>query len=95
MNSKETQEFYDFVLELDVVNEYAAGIWADYVTYCIDHDINTEEMQHPMAVKTQEVFDIKSKIYSGEECKNMEDIEQIKESLITMKQYLQEVEELG
>lgn len=28
---------YDFTLEQEVLSEYAAGIWADYVSYCNSH----------------------------------------------------------
>lgn len=90
---KDNQDDYNFIIEQEVLNEYAAGIWADYVSYCMEHNIDTGMMQHPMEVRAQEVYECKRKIIENGECKNMEELEQIKERLMEMKVYLQEIKE--
>lgn len=79
---------YDFVMEQEVLNEYAAGIWADYISYCIEHNINLWDQDNSMAVKTQDVYECKRKIIESGECRSMEDLEPIKEELREMREYL-------
>lgn len=84
---------YDFTLEQEVLSEYAAGIWADYVSYCNSHGIDIGDKEEPMAARTQLVYEYKRKIIETGECKSLEDLEPIKHRLKEMKDYLIKVRE--
>lgn len=82
---------YDFTLEQEVLNEYAAGVWADYVSYCNSHSIDIGDTDQPLAVKTQLVYEYKKKIIETGECQTLEDLTPIKKKLKEMKDYLIEL----
>lgn len=86
-------ENYDFVMEQEVLNEYAAWIWADYISYCTEHDIDLEDQHNPIAMKTHEVYKYKRKIIESGECQNMQDLESIKEKLKESREYLLRIKE--
>lgn len=84
---------YDFTLEQEVLSEYAAGIWADYVSYCNSHGIDIGDKEEPMAARTQLVYEYKRKIIETGECRSVEDLEPIKHRLKEMKDYLARAKE--
>lgn len=84
---------YDFVMEQEVLNEYAAWIWADYVSYCLANDIDLKDQHNPIAMKTQDVYEYKRKIIGNEECQNIQDLEAIKEKLKESREYLLKIKE--
>lgn len=86
---------YDFTMEQEVLNEYAAGVWADYVSYCNANGIDIGDMNEPMAVKTQLVYEYKRKIIDTGECKTLEDLKPIKYRLKEMKDDLIKIKEKG
>lgn len=90
---QETIRDYDFTMAQEVLNEYAAGVWADYVRYCNAHEIDLKDLEQPMAVKTQQVYEYKNKIIGTGECKCKEDLESIKEELQKLKNYLIQIKE--
>lgn len=87
----ESLKDYDFTMEQEVLNEWAAGIWADYVSYCHSHGIDLDDMSQPMAAKTQLVGEYKRKIILTGECTAIEDLEPIEAKLKELKDYLKEV----
>lgn len=88
----ESLKEYDFTMEQEVLNEWAAGIGADYISYCHSHGIDLDDMSQPMAAKTQLVYDYKRKIIETGECTVIEDLEPIEAKLKELKDYLKEVE---
>lgn len=38
-NVRENIRYYDFTMAQEVLNEYAAGVWTDYIRYCNAHGI--------------------------------------------------------
>lgn len=92
-SAQEARASYDFAMEQEVLNEYAAGVWSDYVSYCNAHGIDLGDVEQPMAVKTQLVYEYKKKIIDTGECKTIEDLKPIKIRLKEMKDELIKVKE--
>lgn len=86
---------YEFTMEQEVLNEFAAEVWADYVAYCDAHDIDINDMEQPMAAKAQLVYDYKRKIIETGECETMEDLQPIKDKLLEMRDELVKIKEKG
>lgn len=84
---------YDFTMAQEVLNEYAAGVWADYVNYCNMHGIDVNDLRNPMAVKTQLAYEYKNKIICTGECTCKEDLEPIKKELQRLKNELIQIKE--
>lgn len=84
---------YDFTIRQEVLNEFAAEVWANYVSYCDVHGIDIMDMEQSMAVKTQLVYDYKRKIIETGECKTIEDLEPIENKLLEMRDELVKLKE--
>lgn len=84
---------YEFTMEQEVLNEFAAEVWADYRSYCIAHGIDIMDMEQPMAAKAQLVYDYKRKIIETGECETIEDLQPIKDKLLEMRDELVKIKE--
>lgn len=84
---------YEFTMEQEALNEFAAEVWADYVAYCDAHGIDIMDMEQPMAAKAQLVYDYKRKIIETGECETMEDLQPIKDKLLEMRDELVKIKE--
>ncbi len=90
---QDTTYSYELVMEQEVLNEFAAEVWAEYVSYCNAHGIDLDDMEQPMAAKAQLVYDYKRKIIETGECQTLEDLEPVKEKLKEMRDELIKVKE--
>jgi hypothetical protein len=93
LSGQDTMYSYDFTIGQEVLNEFAAEVWAEYVAYCDAHNIDIMDMKQPMAVKTQLVYDYKRKIIETGECETIEDLEPIKNKLQEMRDELVKLKE--
>lgn len=84
VNIIEPNRKYDFSIEQEVLNEYASGVWSDYVCYCSTHGIALNS-DHPTAQKAKRVYAYKCRILTAESCRTIEDLKPIKRGLKELK----------
>lgn len=85
---REINDRCDFIMTQEVLNECAAGIWADYIRYCEEHGIDPDS-DHPIAEKTRSVYRTKEKIIGNPECRTVESLEPIRRELKEQRKYIE------
>ena len=87
--SKEPKSFYEITYQMELLNELAASIAAQYFHYKQKNEISNEDTDLPVVKKCIRVWELKRQIL---DCKTLEELAEIKNELLMLNDYIEACE---